>query len=77
MADAPVAYHRMTISAAIGLLREAHGEAKALEMARMEQRRARQARSRKRFDFWQEIALRLEGGASQAPKSNDGGDSPM
>jgi hypothetical protein len=70
-------YHRMSIPAAIGLLREAHGDAKAGEVARMELRRARRARSRKQFNFWREIAIRLESEADQAPNSNDGGNHPM
>jgi hypothetical protein len=65
---------RMTISAVIGLLREEHGDAKASGLARAQQHKARRARSRKRFNFWREIALRLENGAEQAPKSNAEGD---
>lgn len=67
---------RMTISAVVGLLREQHGEAKAGEVARAEQQKARRARSRKRFNFWREIALRLEVGADQPRETNDREDLP-
>ena len=42
---------RMRVSAVIALLRDRHGEATACKMARLEQLKARRARSRKRFDF--------------------------
>jgi hypothetical protein len=37
-----------------------HGEAKARKLAGREQRRARQARSRKQFAFWAAVAVELE-----------------
>jgi hypothetical protein len=37
-----------------------HGEAKARKLAGREQKRARQARSRKQFAFWAAVAAELE-----------------
>ncbi len=51
---------RMTVSAVIASLRDRHGEAAACKMARLEQLRARRARSRKRFDFWTAVATQMQ-----------------
>ena len=37
-----------------------HGEAKARKLAGLEQKRARQARSRKQFAFWAAVAVEIE-----------------
>ena len=52
----------MSVPAAVELLRERHGELAARKMADLEKRKARMARSRKRFEFWAEIAIRMEQG---------------
>ena len=54
--------HFMKAPAAVALLRERHGEADARKIALTEQRRARRARSRRRFAFWDEVAARIENG---------------
>ena len=54
---------RMSVSTVIALLRDRHDEATACKMARLEQLKARRARSRKRFDFWTEVATRWNRGA--------------
>src|SRR5271157_2547212 len=51
---------RMSVSAVIAFLRDRHGEAAACKMARLEQAKARRARSRKRFDFWTAVATQME-----------------
>ena len=53
--------HFMKAPVAVALLREQHGEAEARKIALTEQRRARQARSKKRFAFLG------RGGALQSP----------
>jgi hypothetical protein len=54
--------HFMKASAAVALLRERHGEAIARKIALTEQRRAKRARSKRRFAFWGEVAERIENG---------------
>jgi hypothetical protein len=54
--------HFMKAPAAVALLRERHGEANARMIALTEQRRARRARSKRRFAFWGEVAARIEKG---------------
>ena len=44
----------------IEFLRDRHGEAAACRMARLEQLKARRARSRKRFDFWTAVATQMQ-----------------
>ena len=63
---------RMSVSAVIALLRDRHGEATACKMARLEQLKARRARSRKRFDFWTAVATQMEQGRldSEPTQSN-------
>ena len=62
MIDVESMSRRMSVSAAIALLRARHGEATACKMARLEQLKARRARSRKRFDFWAAVATQMEQG---------------
>ena len=54
--------HFMKIPAAVAVLRERHGEANARKIALTEQRRAKRARSKKRFAFWADVAARIENG---------------
>ena len=54
--------HFMKVPAAVASLRERHGEANARKVALTEQRRARRARSKKRFAFWGEVAARIKNG---------------
>ena len=53
---------RMSVPAAIELLRERHGVLEAIKMADLEKRKARMARSRKRFAFWAEVSAQMEQG---------------
>jgi hypothetical protein len=57
-------WRRASVPAALAMLRDQNGEAKALRIARLELRKARQARSRKRFDFWSAVSTELEIGLS-------------
>jgi hypothetical protein len=52
--------HFMKAPAAAGLLRERYGEAEARKVALTEQRRARQARSKRRFAFWADVAAQIK-----------------
>jgi hypothetical protein len=54
--------HLMKAPVAVTLLRDRHGEAIARKIALTEQRRAKRARSKKRFAFWSEVAARIENG---------------
>jgi hypothetical protein len=56
--------HFMKASGAAALLRERHGEADARKIALTEQRRAKRARSKRRFAFWADVAARIENGNS-------------
>ena len=60
--DVELMSRRMSVSAVISLLRDRHGEATACKMARLEQLKARRARSRKRFDFWTAVATQMQQG---------------
>jgi hypothetical protein len=51
---------RISVPAAVELLRERHGELEARKVAALEKRKARMARSRKLFEFWAEISTRME-----------------
>jgi len=56
----------MKTTVAVELLRAQHGEANARKIALQEQKRARRARSRLRFEFWGEVAKRIaEGGVKR------------
>jgi len=54
--------HFMKAAAAAALLRAQHGESQARKIARTEQRRAKRARSKRRFIFWADVAARIENG---------------
>jgi hypothetical protein len=54
--------HFMKAPLAVALLREQHGEANARKIALTEQRRAKRARSKRRFAFWSEVAAQIENG---------------
>ena len=58
--DAESMSRRMSVSAVIALLSDRHGETTAYKMARLEQLKARRARSRKRFDFWTAVATQMQ-----------------
>jgi hypothetical protein len=48
--------HFMKVPVAAELLRTEHGDENARRIALQEQQKARRARSRKRFEFWGEVA---------------------
>jgi hypothetical protein len=50
----------MKATVAVALLRERHDEADARKVALTEQRRAKRARSKKRFAFWTDVVARIE-----------------
>ena len=52
--------HFMKAPAAAALLRAQYGEAEARKVALTEQRRAKRARSKRRFAFWAEVAAQIE-----------------
>jgi hypothetical protein len=52
----------MKVPAAVAVLRERHGEVNARRIALTEQRRARQARSKRRFAFWADVAAQIDSG---------------
>jgi hypothetical protein len=52
--------HFMKAPLAVALLREQYGEAIARKIALTEQRRAKRARSKRRFAFWTDVAARIE-----------------
>jgi hypothetical protein len=54
--------HFMKVPLAVALLSEQHGEANARKVALTEQRRAKRARSKKRFAFWADVAALIENG---------------
>ena len=56
--------HFMKVPLAVALLSDHHGEAEARKVALTEQRRAKRARSKKRFAFWADVAARIENGNS-------------
>jgi hypothetical protein len=57
--------HFMKATVAIEFLRTQHGEANARKIALKELRNARRARSRRRFDFWSEVAAQIEHGCAE------------
>jgi hypothetical protein len=67
----------MKVPAAVAVLRAQHGASEARKLALTEQRRARQARSKRRFAFWAEVAARIENGkgnnaANAEPAAREG-----
>jgi hypothetical protein len=60
MAEGYPVSHRMSTTSAIELLYERHGPVEARRMVTLEQRNARRARSRKRFDFWAAVAGEMD-----------------
>ena len=56
--------HFMKAPAAAGLLRERYGEEEARRVALTEQRRAKRARSKRRFAFWTDVAAQIKNGTS-------------
>jgi hypothetical protein len=55
----------MKAAVAIELLRAQHSEANARKIALRELRKAKRARSRRRFDFWSEVLALIEHGCAQ------------
>jgi hypothetical protein len=55
-----------------GALCSQNGEAKALQIARLELQKAWRARSRKRFDFWTAVAQQMEFAARGESGGNQG-----
>jgi hypothetical protein len=55
----------------VELLCNRHGEAKARKLAEREQKRARQARSRKKFAFWAAVGVEIELRRGTAPDDRD------
>ena len=51
---------RRDVPQTVELLCDRHGEAKARKLAEREQKRARQARSRKQFAFWAAVVAEIE-----------------
>ena len=64
-AKAKTVSHFMKATVAIEFLRAQHGEANARKIAQKELRNARRARSRRRFDFWSEVATQIEHGCAE------------
>jgi hypothetical protein len=60
--------HFMKPPVAVELLRLRHGEANAREIAGQEQQRAKRARSKRRFEFWSEVAAQLSAAATTAAR---------
>ena len=54
------ASHFMKPTVAAELLRAQHGEENARKIALQEQQRARRARSRRRFEFWDAVVAQIE-----------------
>ena len=74
--------HFMKAAAAAALLRAQHGESQARKIALTEQRRAKRARSKKRFAFWADVAAQIENGncnnaADTRPAAREGPASRM
>ncbi len=61
-AQAKTVSHFIKATVAIEFLRAQHGEANARKIALKELRKARRARSRRRFDFWSEVVTQIEHG---------------
>ena len=59
-AEVRTASHFMKVASAVALLRAQHGDVDARKIALKEQRRARRARSRRRFAFWAEVASEID-----------------
>jgi hypothetical protein len=74
--------HFMKIPAAVELLRAQHGESQARKVALTEQRKARRARSKRRFTFWAEVAAQIKNGncnnaADTGPAGGEGSPSRL
>ncbi len=67
----------MKAPVAVALLRERHGEADARKIALTEQRRAKRARSKKRFAFWADVAARIENGNCNNTENTRGATGPL
>ena len=63
--------HFMKAPVAVALLREQYGEADARKIALTEQRRARRARSKRRFAFWAGVTARIDSGSLNNAEQHD------
>jgi hypothetical protein len=63
------AFHTGSVVAAVEFLCTKHGQAGAHKLALLEQKRARRARSRKRFNFWAAVVAQLDGASEAADDS--------
>jgi hypothetical protein len=63
------AFHTGSVVAAVEFLCAKHGRAGAHKLALLEQKRARRARSRKRFNFWAAVVAQLDGASEAADDS--------
>ena len=54
-----------SVSATVETLLVAHGATHAAKLALIEKRKAKRARSRKRFDFWAAVHSQLDGDAGE------------
>jgi hypothetical protein len=62
--------HFTKVTVVVELLRAQHGEANARKIALQEQRNARRARSRRRFEFWGRVAMLLGQGCGKDGPGN-------
>ena len=69
--------HFMKPPAAVALLRAQYGEAEARKVALTEQRRAKRARSKKRFAFWADVAARIENVSPNNAENTRGATGPL
>ena len=67
-----------SVSATVETLLVAHGATHAAKLALIEKRKAKRARSRKRFDFWAAVHSQLEGtqAGSLSEIKRSGGEEP-
>jgi hypothetical protein len=59
MSEVEFASHFMSVPTVVERLHDRHGEAKAHRVAVLELRKARRARSRRRFNFWAAVAEQI------------------
>jgi len=63
------ALHTGSVVAAVEFLCTKHGQVEAHRLALLEQKRALRARSRKRFNFWADVATQLDGASEGGDES--------
>jgi hypothetical protein len=67
----------MKATAVAELLRQRHGEGNARKVALTEQRKARRARSKRRFAFWAEVAARIKNENCNNAENTRGATGPL